>query len=259
MATLNVEQAFVFFLLLLRITGIIIFIPLFGDVNVPPTIKLLLSISITYFFFRIFQIQEVSFSTLNALEIFLFIIKEFALGVIIGYLFRLTFFIVSASAEAVSQTSGFAASRMFNPQMNQTSSVIGDLFFFMAVFMFFAVKGEVLLLRVIHHVCTFIPLGHLEINEGALKALIGTGSLILQIAARLAGPFLFCILLVNMGMGIAGRLVPTLNVMALSFTITLAASLWLIWLFLPFYVNAIDGIFNNSEHLLFQILGGMGG
>jgi len=256
---IDFDQAFSFFLLLVRVGGIIVMFPLFGEMNVPSPVKILLSISISFFFYKVLSPAPVAFESLHILEIILIVLKEFVLAMIIGFVFRMAFFVVISGSEALAQTSGFAASRLFNPQLNQATSVISDLFFFLVILVFFAVDGEVLMLRVIALTFKGIPLGHITLSQSTLEALIGSGSAIFQLAIRLIGPILFCLFIINTGMGIAGRVVPTLNVWAMSFTVTLGATLWLLWLFLPYYVNAIESIFSQTEFMIFDLIGDLGG
>lgn len=250
---------FPFFLILLRVAGLVALVPLFGDVLVPPSVKILFSCALALFFFNVFKLPPINPDTISLLEIVMLIVKEFLLGVIIGMMFRLAFFCVTGASEAIAQASGFSASRIFNPHFDTHETVMSTLFFLVAVLVFFSTGGEVLFLRVIHRLFTDIPLGQMHVDEKLIRGVLATGTTVLQLSLRMAGPMLFCLALINIGMGVAGRVVPTLNVMALSFTVTLGATLWLVWLFLPAYVSTIDSIFSSSEHLLEEMIAGMRG
>lgn len=256
---INYDQGFSFLLLLVRVSGIIFMLPLYGDVRVPPLVKILFSLIISWFFYNKAQIHPVDVSSLALGEMVLFIMKELILAVTIGFLFRMVFFVVIASAEAISQTSGFSGSRLFNPHFDTSETVIAELFSLLVVLLFFSVRGETLVLRVLDTLFHFVPLGHAQFNDDLVRAIIGSGTQVLQMGLRLAGPLLFSLMFINLGMGVAGRIVPALNVMALSFTITLAACLWLIWLFLPAYVNVLESVFSSTEQWLLDAVGRMSG
>ena len=258
-SVVDLSQGMTFFLMLMRVSGVIFLLPLFGDINVPSLIKIFLSIVLTFFFFNVFKVSPIGVDQVQTLELVAFVFKEFVIGMIIGYLFRMMFFVVVGASEAISQTSGFAASRLFNPQTQMQETVLTEIFFLLTVLVFFAVNGETLVLRVLHRLFSDIPLGHLNINENLIRAIVGTGSLVVQLAVRLAGPMLFCLVLINVGMGIAGRVIPSLNIIALSFTFTLGATLWLLWIFLPSYIGVIDNLFVVAEQMIFEIIGGMCG
>lgn len=258
-ALVDLNQFFPFILLLIRVTSVFFLIPLFGEARVPASIKIMLGISLSFFYANVYKFEPVNFESMRLVEVVFFVGQEIILGLSFGYVVRIAFNAMAVASESISQSSGLSAAAMFNPAFGGQQTFIGHLFYIMTVFIFFSSGCDVVLLSALGDTMRELPFGSIALSLGLIKSLLTTGSMILDMALRLAGPMLFCLFIINLGMGVSGRIIPSLNVISLSFLITVGAALWLTWMFLPYYVHALEGTLSLLGSWLEQLIRGLHG
>jgi len=140
--------------------------------------------------------------------------NEAFIGVTLGFGIRIMFLVFAPIGEVISMQGGLGAATALDPTFGTSSPVLGTLLQAAGVVLFMAADGHHALLRGLASSFEQLPVGEATLGQDQFSAIISLGSAIFEITARLAAPILVVMFVTNVGVGILGRAIPQLNLMA---------------------------------------------
>ncbi len=250
---INQFQIIAFALVFFRCLGFFLSWPLFSGSQVPAPLKALLSLLVAMICFSIISPSAypkvIQYQTLIGLAV-----KELVLGLSMGFLTTLIFHTVSIAGEMISMAMGLSAAQIFNPAMNMQQSSVNQLYFFLAAFLFLAIRGHHYFLTGLVESFRLVPLNVLLPRLSSLGEFALLGQRIMEVALLLSAPVLVSILLVNFSLGIMGRAVPQINVLITSLPVNALLGLGVLIVVLPFFVEALKTEIIDFSEVLFGYL-----
>lgn len=163
--------------------------------------------------------------------------QNILVGVVIGFTVRLVFAALELAGEIVGLQMGLSFAGFFNPMTGQAQNSVANFLALLALLMFVAIDGHLMLIHAIAESFRAFPL---TTDPGAVTAsldferIVRAGSDVFSIALSLALPFLAVMLLVNIVLGVLARVAPQLNVFAVGFPLILLVGLTVLMLLLPY-------------------------
>jgi len=218
----SVEELLSFFMVLMRIGVLIALLPIFGDKVVPPTVKVLLSITFAAVLFPILReggairIEDARAWSDTTGHLVLTIASEVMVGLTIGFASQLVFHSIHVAGDFMAQFMGLSMANQYDPHQETQTAVLGQLLSALAMLTFLAVDGHHLLFRAMVETFYTIPQGHFVVNEAYKNSLIHLAGNTLLFGVQLAAPMAACMMLVNIVYGILGKALPQLNLLTLS-------------------------------------------
>jgi len=190
--------------------------PVLGEAYVPLPVRALLSVALAFMMLPLTKgaVMPDPFSLAGVLAM----VEQAVIGGVIGLALQLTMAVVSMLGFLTSSQVGFSMAQMNDPINGQTSDVISALLGLVAILVFFAIDGHLVLVGVLGQSFRAWPVGG------------GYGSLLLQTVALnvgwvfaaailLALPIIFSTLVVQVGLGFLNRVAPSLNLFSLGFSV----------------------------------------
>lgn len=227
LAELLTTSAFTFLLLFVRVGAAIMVLPGFGENYVPPTVRLAVALAITLALAPILT-PLLPAQPPGPMPLFLLIAGEIGVGVVIGGIARLIMSALHVAGTVISFNSSLAYALMIDPAQGVQGALIASFLSFLGVVLIFALDLHYMLLAAIaDSYVLFVP-GSLppiaDFADLALRVVGGAFALGLQLAA----PFFVYAMVVNLGIGILARLMPTLPI----FFIVIPLQIWFAFLLL---------------------------
>ncbi|MCL6622434.1 MAG: flagellar biosynthetic protein FliR [Syntrophobacterales bacterium] len=183
----------------------------------------------------------------------LLVAREALLGFSLGLTLRFLLSGVQMAGNLVSLQMGFGMITLIDPQSPAQNTVLGDLLFKLAVLLFLVGDGPHVLLRLLVRSFSEVPLAAgLDLPGGLLPWLAGLGRWMWQVTVKLAAPLMALFFLVQVALGLVSRAVPQVQVMLLSFPLTIALGLFTLSLLLTFLGPFLTGQFRALELPLAQ-------
>src|SRR3982750_2323749 len=140
---MSVEQAIQFVpayvLVVFRLAGLMIFAPLLGSGRIPRRIKVMMALVLSAGMCVSIK-APVSLPETNW-ELAIGIGGEIAFGLAMGIVLSFTFIAVQWAGEMIGQQMGLNMSEVLDPQFGGAGSLIGDLYFMLALVVFLTVRG----------------------------------------------------------------------------------------------------------------------
>ncbi|WP_158212311.1 flagellar biosynthetic protein FliR [Natranaerobius trueperi] len=247
-----VQQIILFFLLLTRITGVIMSAPIFGSNYLPSQIKVAFSIVITLVFVPLFGSETVP--QLDLMNIVLAIFMELMVGIGIGLIANIFFSAVHIAGQIIDMQMGFAMANVMDPQYETQVPLTGHFKYILAILIFLSINGHHLLIRTIYQSYEFFPMGEIaQLDSGALvmNELIST---VFVLAVQVSAPALGTLFLTNIALGVLARTVPQMNVFIIGFPVKIFIGILAMMLMLPFYNMILETIFEHIWDGIYNFL-----
>ena len=243
-----------FVLAFFRIAGMMLFAPLFGSARIPRRVRVLLAVVLAMSVTPGLP-PAVLPGTLWAVTAG--IAGEMAFGLAMGMIMSFTFIAAQWAGEIVGQQMGFNLSEVFDPQFGAQGSIIGDMYFMLTLVIFLTLGGHHVMLRGLRASFDRFEMLTLGVDGSLFETLIGFFMEATVIAIRLAAPMLMTMLVVDLALGLVGKMMPQLNVMAMGLSLRSALGLVVVILGLSMTTDVIgDAMITAMESVQHQWVAG---
>lgn len=246
-------QILLFALILLRMIAFIVSSAIFGSPTLSTPVKVLLSVVISLLLFPIVKVGNVNYDLISN-EIISLAARELIVGLSLGFLTRLFFFIVTMTGDLVSMSVGLSASQMYNPMMGSNGNSIDQFYSTLGTLVFLAINGHHMLLSAIAQSYELVPVSVLSLKVGPFAEMAAYGTEVFVMAIKMCAPVLVTILLVNLAMGILGRAVPQINVLVTSMPVTIMLGMAVVFICLPLLVLEMNGLVEITASKLMTVM-----
>ena len=199
-----------------RIMALLSSAPAIGDGMVPVPVRALLSLVIAFLMLPLTKNMAMPdpFSLAGVVAM----LEQAVIGGVMGFALQFATSAISMLGFLASSQIGFSMAQMNDPVNGQQSDVISGLLALVAIFVFFAIDGHLVLTTILGQSFHAWPVGQ------------GLGSIVLQTVALnvgwvfaaamlLALPIVFSTMVVQIGFGFLNRVAPSLNLFSLGFSL----------------------------------------
>lgn len=214
-AALNFVPVFV--LVVFRLAGMMLFAPLFGSARIPRRVKGMLVLVLAMAMTRSLTAHVSLPATPWGLA--LAIAGEMAFGFAMGMVMSFVFIAAQWAGEIIGQQMGLNIGEVVDPQFGAQNTIIGDFYFMLTLVVFLVVGGHRAMLQGVRASFDLLPLMALGMDRPLLDLLMGFLQGATVLAIQLAAPMLVTMLVVDLVIGVIGKTVPQLNVMALGLSL----------------------------------------
>ena len=220
---------------LVRVLALFSVAPLLSHRAIPTRIKVALAVGIALVLLPNVPAPPLA-DVLSAAGLAL-LAQNIVIGVIIGFTVRIVFAALEVAGEAIGLQTGLSFAGFFNPALGVTQTAIASFMSLLALLMFIAIDGHLLLIHALAESFRLFPLtGGVEFPL-SFDRVARLGSDLFTIGLTIALPFIAVMMLVNIVLGVLARVAPQLNIFAVGFPLTILVGLGTLFVFLP-YVEA---------------------
>lgn len=212
-----------FVLVLFRVGGLMFTAPVFGSRVVPARIKMAISVTLAVMIFPVLgpRIEQ----TLTLGNMLAGMVGELMIGMILGFSITLMFVGVQLGGMLIGQQAGIGLAQAFNPVLEAQSSIISQIYFFLALMIFLAIDGHRALVSAILDSFVMIPVMTFTVDAAPVDMAMKLLQSAYGMALSLAGPALVALFLSGMSMGLISRTMPQLNILAVGFVLRVLVGL----------------------------------
>ncbi len=220
--TWSVEELLSFFMVLMRIGTLLVLLPIFGDKVVPPTVKVILSLTFSAVLFPILKangvihLEDAREWSQTTGRLLMTLATEVLVGLAVGFASQLVFHAIQIGGDFMAQFMGLSMASVYDPHMEGHTMVLGQMLSAFAILTFLSVDGHHLLFRAMVETFNLVPQGHLVINAAFKDSMTHMVGNTMLFGIQLSAPMAMCMLLVNIVYGIMGKALPQLNILTLS-------------------------------------------
>jgi flagellar biosynthetic protein FliR len=247
-----VTTLYSFLLTLTRVAGIFTFLPLAALKAGPAIARIVLSLATTLALFPRWPRLEAPPSGIGQLVGWLLI--EAALGTAIGLGVAFLLEILLIAAQSVSLQAGFSYASTINPTTNADSTVLLIMAQLIGGLLFFTTGLDGQVLKTLAYSLDSQPPGTLAISRPHAEALLMAGTGVFTTGLRLALPLLTLLFLLDLSIGLLGRLNAQLQVLSVALPLKMVGALavlsWSVLLFPRVFGQSASALFSALHQML---------
>lgn len=200
------------FLIFLRISSYFVATKIFFPSGTPIIFKTGFSMILSYGI-----ISGVDHTTVLAIDsnymIAFYIISEVLTGLILGYITNLVFQAAKLAGSWIDIHAGFSMVTVLDPATQTSTTLMGNLFYFVSLVFFFMINGQELIVKSIYESIRIVPLGHTIVYQETVMGAAETIVNFFALGVKIALPIVLIIVMTDICLGLITRTVPTIPIM----------------------------------------------
>jgi len=240
--TIPLRPVLLFAVVLARVGGLVTFAPFWSLRTVPKRIRVMLALALTVVIAPMVAPRLATPPT-ELTSLALVIAGELAVGCALGFVAQLVFSGLEMAAHVLSTLMGFSLASIINPATNAQTTAFGTMAQMLGLVILLAADGHHWLLAATVRSFQTVEPGGVAVSAALAQLLLRLSADALSVGVALAAPAIIVLLIVELALGIAGRVTPQLQVLLLGFPIKIAIGLWLIGASLYFLPGAFRDVF----------------
>lgn len=181
------------------------------------------------------------------------LLQQMLIGIALGFSMRVVFTAIDLAGELIGLQMGLGFAMFYDPDNAAQSPVISEFLGLLAMLIFLAINGHLMLLAVIGNSFEWWPVGADLFPANGWMAIARWGSTIFSAGVMLALPVIAALLVVNIALAVLTRAAPTLNLFAIGFPVTLIAGFVMLLLSMPFFAPALQQLFDYGLRTVAQL------
>lgn len=205
------QQVYAAGLVFARLGAIIMLLPGLGETFIPPRIRLSFALALSLMLFPVL-IGKVPALPTGAADFGLAVIKEVAIGLMIGAVLRLFMTSLATAGEIVSLSTTLSFAQTANPMQATPSTTLGTFLGLIGIVLIFATDLDHLFVAAIVKSFDLFPFGRdIPIADAGQLAVQTLGSSF-ALGLQLSAPVIVFSLVFNIAAGLVGRVMPQFQV-----------------------------------------------
>lgn len=252
---LNEVQILMFGLILIRMSTFVVSAAIFNIHTISAPLKILISIVFAITMFNTVATNE-ALVRLHESEnnILLFAGREALIGLVLGFVTRFFFFAVTMAGELVSLSMGLGQAQMFNPMIGSMGNAMEQFYSVIATLVFFAFNGHHTMINGIAESFSVMQVAQMNFYSSSLSEVVLRVQSFFIIGVKMAAPVMISMMVVQLGIALLSRVVPQINVIVTSASVTVLIGFAIIFVSLPLLVMQMTGLIDFSMLEFFKFI-----
>lgn len=182
------------------------------------------------------------------------LLGSFLVGVSVGICVQLMVTAFQLSSEIFSTTLGISLSESVDPLGQNAIPAIGGILSTIIALLFIRTESHLVFIEIIVNSFRDIPIAKIQATEGLLLALKMASSSIFILALQISMPIIGITLLLDIAMGLIGRVAPQFNVMIMGWNIKILLGFVVLWLLLPTMVDFGNLLLKELQDSIYRLI-----
>ncbi len=220
--SLPIATVYAFLLVLVRVSGAAIFVPIPGFAASPEPVRIVLALSLTMALFPLWP-------TLHVLPeggvLAGWLLQEAALGITIGLLVAFLSDAFALFGQMIGFNSGYSFASTIDPTSQADSTVFVVLAQSVSGLLFFSLGLHRQIIRTFARSLEIQPPGTFTLSTATAETVLRLGSLIFSTGVRLALPVVALLVMMDLALALLNRISPQLPLFALAFPVKILTAL----------------------------------
>jgi flagellar biosynthesis protein FliR len=245
-----------FVIVLLRVSGIMLFAPFFSNQAVPLQIRAAFALVISCVLAPSLPLglipNDLGFNNITGLAA-----GEILSGILLGFVASCVFAGMQFAGQVVSFQLGFSLINQYDPQTNVEAPVFSFLYNYVGLLFFLLINGHHWFLLAISESFGPLPIGGFRIHGSILAWILQLSAQVLVIGLRIAGPIIVVTTITDVVLGIIGRAAPQIQIIIVGMPLKILVGLGCLsfsFYFLPRYMASL---YSTLSKTLFSLVNAM--
>lgn len=252
----TIDQFLAFVVVLTRMSGLMLAAPVFGSREVPPQVRALLAFALSLVILPT-QWSALASVPQSLVELVILILGELLVGFTLGLGIMSLFAGVQIGGQIISQTGGISAADIFNPGFDTNVPILSQFYYMFAMAVFLMIGGHHQVMAALLDTFQSIPPGATTVTDSVVTSVVRLTTQSFSLGVRTAAPATTALLLATLVLGLVGRTLPQLNLMALGFGLNAIIMMLLIAIGMSALAWLVENEMPTVMDMLYESLDGM--
>lgn len=212
-----------FVLVAFRLGGMFLLAPMLTSTMVPPRFKVLMVVAMAGSLYP--TLPHTPAPDVGLFSLLPMVVCELAIGFVMGLIAAVPLAAMEMAGIVAGQQVGFGLARVYNPEMEGDTDILGQLLFYLAIGAFVSLNGVETLFVSLADTFHRVPPGGMLSLTPPIEMLLGVITSGVELAMRVAAPVTGMTLLLVVALGVVGKTMPQLNIMAVGFTLKIVGAI----------------------------------
>ncbi len=224
-----VERFYTFLWPMLRVSALLLAAPIFSLRSFNLRLRILLAVALTWMIYPLYDWPRLDpVSAPGLVEVF----NQIAIGLLMGLSLQVVTAAILLAGQSISNAMGLSLATMMDPNLGNVP-VIAQFMVILTTLIFVGFGGHAMLLSLVVDSFSSMPIGKGLLTEGAWAHFLSWSSMIFLGGLLLAIPVMITLLFINIGLGVASRAAPSLNIFQVGLPAMIIAGFGVLMLTLP--------------------------
>ncbi|MDQ6993372.1 MAG: flagellar biosynthetic protein FliR [Mariprofundus sp.] len=239
----DINQIIIGLLVMLRISFLIMMLPVLGHQLLPTQIKVGLIVLLTIVIFPLVE-DNVAVIPLKPISFVLVAIHEILVAAAVALFAQLIFAAVQFAGILMSTGMGLAMANMFDPTTHSQQPVVSTFASALAMLLWLSAGAHHFFIAALIESFTLLPIQQ-PLNFPAVSILTDAMAQMFILGLKIAAPIIILITLINVALGLLSRAVPQIQVFFVSAPLTVGLGLLTFSLSMPAFVYLVSSAFTT--------------
>ena len=171
--------------------------------------------------------------------------EQMLIGYAMGFSLRLIFSAIDLAGTVFSTQMGLGFATSYDPMSTSQTPVVSEMIGILALLMFMAIDGHLMVLSTVAQSFRALPIGVLP-GSASWANLANAVAIVFSAGLLLALPIITALLITNTALGILGRVSPQLNLIVIGFPVTIALGFAALYVALPYLIQPLLQLFETG-------------
>jgi flagellar biosynthetic protein FliR len=250
---LSFSTLYGFLLVLARVAGLIVFVPLPGMQSTPEAARIVLALALTFALIQVWPAPNANEISLGSLVGS--VAAEFSFGLMVGVAVSFLFEGFQLAAQMIGLQAGYSYASTIDPSTQADSGILQILTQLAAGFLFFALGLDRQVIRILAYSLEKVPAGSYFGRAPVMSTMVQLGSTVFLTGLRLAMPVVGLLVLVDISFAIFAKVHTQLQLLSLSFSAKMLAGLALLATGLTIFPLVAQKAASHTFDTLFRLVG----
>ncbi|MDF2986649.1 MAG: flagellar biosynthetic protein FliR [Eubacterium sp.] len=246
-----------FLLIFVRMTGLFVTAPIFGRRNIPVYFKVGFAFMTALLMANVIEVGHIV-DTSNFMIYALYIIKEFLVGVVIGFIAYAVFTSIYIAGQIIDMQIGFGMVNVLDPLSNIQVPITANLYFMLAMIIFLVTNGHHMMIRALYQSFDILPLGSAVIRSELVDNIVIVFKDMFSVGFKIAAPIVAAVIITDVVLGIISKTIPQMNVFVLGMPLKILIGLIIIFITVPAFIYIVTMLTDNMNIEIFKFIKAMG-
>lgn len=250
---LDIAAVMTVFLVTVRFAALFLLTPLFAVAQIPVRVRVLFLLALA--FVMVAGLGTVQVATpLGMAELLQAVFNELIVGAALAFGVFAAFAAFLFGGRILDFQMGFGVANLIDPATNTQGPLLGTALNMMAVIIFFLLNGHHMMIRGLAYSLEKIPPGA-PVRALSLEAIVSQFGVMFIYGLAVVAPAVFTLLLLDVGMAVAARTMPQVNMFIIGFPLKIFMGLVMLALSLNYMGPLLEKIYASIFHYWQQVIG----
>ncbi|WP_121021917.1 flagellar biosynthetic protein FliR [Helicobacter vulpis] len=236
-----------FWLLFMRLAGVMAFFPFFDNNLVPVSVRGALGFFLALLFYPTIPTAPLN---LNAEDFLIALLSELLLGLCASFFLHVVFSTLAFATDTISFSMGLTMASAYDPISGAQKAIVGQVVLLLAILIMLQTSMHHLIILWVQHSLEKVPLGSFVLSEHVVQASVQAFGYLFSIGFSIAFPILALIMLSDIVFGMIMKTHPQFNLLAIGFPLKIAIALLGLIMVLSAMMHRFKDQLLDAFHLL---------